>query len=330
MAEWLIDAGIGETRAALVDGDRILEARIERDTPLRAGAVVRGKIAKILVKGRRALVETAGGEALLEPLGAGLVEGGTALFRVAREAIPEAGRPRLPRLAHVPDAKAESPAPPLAERLRATGHAVRARPDAAALEAAGWSELIEEARTGEIDFGGGRLRISPTPAMLLIDVDGDGDPAELMIAGARAAALAVRRLDVTGSIGIDLPTVPGKQPRQAAAAAVDAVLPQPFERTAVNGFGFLQIVRPRLRPSLIEQIRGDAAGAAAREALRRAAWASGAGPVTLTVAPLVEDALAAHPDWTDTLARQLGAPVRLQGEPGRPIWSIDVHRAPIR
>jgi hypothetical protein len=329
LAEWLIDTGIGESRAALIVDGRIVEARIERDTPLRAGAVVRGRLAKMLVKGRRGLVETGAGEALLEPLG-GLAEGASALFRVVREAIPEAGRPRLPRVAVAPDATAEMPAPSLEDRLRGPGQSVRSRPDAGALEAAGWSELIEEARTGEIGFAGGRLRISPTPAMLLIDVDGDGDPADLMIAGARAAAEAVRRFDVGGSIGVDLPTVAGKTARQAAAAAIDAALPQPFERTAVNGFGFLQIVRPRHRPSIVEQVRGDAAGSAAREALRRAGRADGAGPVTLALAPAVDAMLAARPDWIDALARQLGAPVILQGEAGRSIWSIDVHRSPIR
>ena len=91
-----------------------------------------------------------------------------------------------------------------------------------------------------------------TPAMTLIDVDGVLPPAELAIAGARASALAIRRHGIAGSIGIDLPNVRGKAERQAVAEAVDAILPQPFERTAVNGFGFLQIVRPRRHASLFE------------------------------------------------------------------------------
>src|ERR1043165_9403071 len=89
--------------------------------------------------------------------------------------------------------------------------------------------------------------------------------------GAAAGARAIRRLDIGGSIGIDLPTAGSKSVRQAAAEAVDAHLPQPFERTAVNGFGFAQIVRPRHRASLVE-LAQDRAAFEARALLRRAAF----------------------------------------------------------
>ena len=42
--------------------------------------------------------------------------------------------------------------------------------------------------------------------MTLIDVDGYLAPAELAVLGAAEAAQAIRRLDIGGSIGIDLPT----------------------------------------------------------------------------------------------------------------------------
>ena len=74
-----------------------------------------------------------------------------------------------------------------------------------------------------VGFTGGELRISPTPAMTLIDVDGYLPAQELAVLGASAAARAIRRLDIGGSIGIDFPT----SPEQGSAAghrraAIDA------------------------------------------------------------------------------------------------------------
>ena len=112
----------------------------------------------------------------------------------------------------------------------------------------------------------------PTPAMTLIDVDGYLDPRRACGARRGGGSEAIRRLDIGGSIGIDLPTVrrarrrARRRPRRSTS-----ILPQPFERTAVNGFGFLQIVRPRGRASLIE-LAQDRAAFEARALLRRAAF----------------------------------------------------------
>jgi hypothetical protein len=158
--------------------------------------------------------------------------------------------------------------------------------------------------------------MSLTPAMTLFDVDGALEPRALAIAGAEAAGRAIRRFGIGGSIGIDLPTLPAKDDRQAAAAALDAALPQPFERTAVNGFGFLQLVRRRERASLPEIVQGDPAGAAARALLRRAERSGGSGERTIAAAPAVAARLGERADWIEALERRLGAPVRLREEPG--------------
>jgi hypothetical protein len=181
----------------------------------------------------------------------------------------------------------------------------------------GWDELIEEARSGLVRFAGGELRISPTPAMTLIDVDGHLDAGELAIAGAHAAARAIRRLDIGGSIGIDLPTAGSKTARQAAAEAIDSVLPQPFERTAVNGFGFVQIVRPRLRASLVE-LALDRAAFEARALLRRAALEP-PGPKRLVGHPAVIAVLESRPEWLEVISRQVGGAVGLRADAALPI-----------
>ncbi len=266
MAEWLFEAGIGESRAALVEGGRIVEAAIELPGTLRFGTVTRARLLEAR-PGRVRLDD--GAEATLHPVPTGLTQGGALTVRIVREVVPEPGRTKLPRAAPTDDPPA--PGPTLRDRIAATGHPVRDllphQPDA--LEEAGWSELLDEATTGEIAFPGGALRLSPTPAMTLFDIDGVLALGALALGGAQAAAAAIRRMGIGGSIGIDFPTLSGKAERQAVAAVIDAALPPPFERTTVNGFGFLQIVRPRPRASLPELLRADPVAAAARASLRR-------------------------------------------------------------
>ncbi|HEX6377052.1 MAG TPA: ribonuclease [Allosphingosinicella sp.] len=324
MAEWLYEDGIGESRAALIEDGEIVEAAIELPGGPRAGTVLTARLARILVPGRRGIAEHPGGELLLEPLPRALTEGQTMRVEIVREAIPEPGRAKLPK-ARATDLP-ERGGPTLRQRIGAA--ASHRPPGGDRFEQAGWSELLEQAASGEIGFAGGGLRMSLTPAMTLIDVDGALPPAELAVAGAAAAARALRRFDIGGSIGIDLPTLASRSERQAAAAALDAVLPPPFERTAVNGFGFLQVVRRRERPSLPELVRADPAGAAARALLRRAEWTPGAGQRTIQAAPAVIARIEANPGWTEALAARTGAAVALRPEPSLAIWAGHVHSQP--
>jgi hypothetical protein len=303
LPEWLIERGIGETRAALIDGGQIVEARIELDGVERAGAVLNAR----LKQASGPAIAFALDREYLLPAGArGITEGAELRIEVTREALPGSEPWKRP-LARA-SADPASSAPPLKGREIAFP-----APGGNALDQAGWDDLIDQARSGLVDFAGGMLRISPTPAMTLIDVDGTLPPAELAAAGAAAAAKAIHRLDIGGSIGIDLPTVAGKAPRLAAAAAIDKHLPQPFERTAVNGFGFIQVVRPRRRASLLE-IWSDRPAAEARALLRRAALA-GPGARRLVAAPAVTSALESKPAWLEALARQIGGAVSLRADP---------------
>ncbi len=329
MADWLFEAGIGEARAALIEGEIILEAAIEvADDTLRAGAIVPARLLHVLVPGRRGLVRLDGGEeALLEPVPARISEGRDLLVEIVRVSLSEPGRPKRAKARPAPDGAVATPGLSLRERLTASDASMIKAPTHGRdrLEAAGWSELLEEAASGEIPFPGGGLRLSLTPAMTLFDVDGLLPPADLARAGAAAAARAIRRMDIGGSIGIDLPTVEAKAERLTAAAAFDALLPQPFERTAVNGFGFLQIVRRRTRASLPEMLRDDSAGSAARALLRRAERTPGAGARTLTATPTVIAALAAQPSWLAALERRIGAAVILRADPAASISAGHVH-----
>jgi ribonuclease G len=322
LAEWLYESGIGEDRAVLVDAGEIVEAAIELPG-LRSGTIAQGRLTEILVPGRRGLVATAAGDILVEPLPPALSKGRSVRVEILREALPEAGRPKLAKGA-ITDLQ-ERPGPTLVDRV---GGAAPAGPHGSdRFEEAGWSELLEQAAGGEIMFGGGALRMSLTPAMTLFDVDGAAAPAELALAGARAAARAIRRMGIAGSIGIDLPTLASRSERQRVAAAFDEILPPPFERTAVNGFGFLQVVRRRERPSLPEILQSDPSGAAARALLRRAERQTGPGERLLIAAPAVVARLESEPGWIEELQRRIAAPVRLQAQPGLAISAAHVQSA---
>lgn len=314
MPEWLVERGIGETRAALVENGQIIEARIELDGRQPAGSVIKARLLNKGINGRNAVVISEGGREYLLPRGAGdAAQGETLTVEVTRERIPGA-EPWKRALARTTD-KAMAAIAPLDERLGARLLPFPSPNDE--LEEAGWDDLIDEARSGTVTFAGGELRIVATPAMTLVDVDGYLEPDELAIIGASEAAEAIRRLDVGGSIGIDLPTSSGKSARQRAAAAIDSVLPQPFERTAVNGFGFVQIVRPRQRASLLE-LAQDRAAFEARALLRRAAFA-GPGPARLVANGAVAGVLEQQPEWLDALARQAGGAIGLRVDAALPM-----------
>lgn len=318
MAEWLFEDGIGEARAALVEDGHILEAAIAWDDvtwPL--GTITPARIGEIDRARRQGFVTLPDGSAaILSPLPPQSISQGSAVtVEITREPIAEGRRGKWPK-ACLTNAR-PGPAPSLRERcdarpLNALG------PDA--FETAGWSELIEEAASGEIAFPGGALHLSITPAMVLFDVDGTLPRPALAIAGATAAARTIRRLGIGGNIGIDLPTLENKAERAAAAAAFDAHLPQPFERTAVNGFGFLQIIRRKSRRSIPEMLAQDPVGAALRLLLRRAERCGGSGAIRLTAAPALIDRLASRPEWQDQLARRTGRTIALQSDPQVATW----------
>jgi len=303
LAEWLYEAGIGENRAALVARGVIWKAAIELPGGVRAGTVARARLID-RVTGKVQL--DSGEEALCDPLPPGITQGASFTARIVREAIAEAGRAKLAKA--VPADAPPMPGPDLLTRIKATDIPVRQlrahEPDL--LEDAGWSELLEEAASGEIAFAGGALRMAVTPAMTLFDVDGAAPLGALSISAAHAIAQAMERMEITGSVGIDFPTLANKNERNAVAEAIDAALPQPFERTAMNGFGFLQIVRRRQRMSLPELIAADPAGAARRAELRRLERLPPPAPHTHIVHPALLRRLEREPEWVAELHRRTG------------------------
>lgn len=307
MAEWLYETGIGENRAILVEDGAILEAQIELPG-LRAGTVADARLTSILIPGRRGVATLADGSGvLIEPL-TKATEGAAVRIEITREAIPEAGAMKRAK-GRITDADCVR-GPDLAARIGPHTIVNPHGPDL--FEEAGWSECLESAADLTVAFPEGRLRIVLTPAMTLIDVDGAIAAEPLALAGVTAAARAIRQFGLAGNIGIDLPTVAGRSARLAIAAAFDAELPLPFERTAVNGFGFLQIVRPRVRASLCEVIAQDSVASQARALIRQVSRSARIGAIEIAASSSVAKVIEENPQWIIALSAQLGGQVTIK------------------
>ena len=311
MAEWLVEEGIGETRAIRLAGGGTIAAALA-DWP---GALSPGEVADAVLVSRsagspRGTVRFPGGEeALADRLPREASEGAVLRMAVTRAALGEQGRHKLAQAR--PSPATPCPAPTLSQQLRRAGHEVRLFRQFPACD---WDELLAEAWGSEVTFAGGQLAISPTPAMTLIDIDGTLPPRALALAAIPALSATILRFGLAGSLGIDFPTLADKGDRRAVDGALAAALGDWLhERTAMNGFGFVQLVSRLERPSLVQRIAANRAGAAARQLLRQGERVADPGALLLTAHPAVLAAIA--PDWEAELARRSGRAVRRQADP---------------
>jgi hypothetical protein len=181
--------------------------------------------------------------------------------------------------------------------------------DLADRAASTWAALAES----EVALpGGARMTITPTPALVAIDIDAGSATAErrakkdaqLALNRALAAPIAreIRLRHLAGAILIDAAGVSQRTRRQltdafAAALAADPLVPQFLGFSAL---GLAEILRPRLHPPLHELLRGAHAEGLAALAALCAAWEQRpGGRETIVATPEIIGAIE-----MDTVARE--------------------------
>ena len=311
MAEWLVENGIGEQRAIRLEGGCAAAARIHWPGSLTAGQVSDAVLVSKPAGRTRGLARFENGEeALVDRLPSAAQEGATLRLLVTRSKMSETGRNKHAQAR--PTEQQPCTAPSLIDSLLSAGAIAR---QVHRFPGSEWQEIWHEAWSGTTEFSGGSLQFSATPAMTLVDVDGSLSPHDLALAAVAPLAGAVQRFDLAGSLGIDFPTLAAKAERRAVDNALEAALANwPHERTAMNGFGFVQLLSRLERPSLLHRIGQHRVGAAARLLLRQAEAVHEPGKLLLTCHPGVKAKL--KPAWLDELARRTGREVAVTSDPG--------------
>lgn len=306
MAEWLIEDGIGEQRALLIEHGEPIAARIRWPGDLAPGAVFEAKLASKVSGATRGVATIAPDrEVLVDKLPSHITEGAAFQLRITRTPMTEPGRIKRAQGRWIDPAKGNSP--PSEDPFR-EGKSVRR------FEAGMWEEIWNAASEGQVEFAGGSLLFSVTPAMTLIDIDGDLKPRALALAAVPAIARWLRLFDLGGSIGIDFPTLNEKADRKAVDSALaEALAGWKHERTAMNGFGFVQLVARLERPSLLHRFASARVAMAARKAMRQAEQVDGPGAILLRIHPALSARI--KPEWREQLERATGKNLRIETDP---------------
>ena len=304
---WRDDAP-GERRFAVVEYGNIVEIHIQRDALWALGECGAGRIDRKTPSGAYVVADD-GSELLLRGK-TNAPDGARVPFAVTREAISEPGRIKPPEILLRDSAHDE----PLIGK-DALWDARVASLGQSAINAS-VAEGFDVAIAGQSQLGDVTISFQRTKAGLVFDIDGIGDAFAINRVAATETARLLRLYQVGAMVMIDFVSMESKAQRMQLAEAFDAASladPRPFERTAINGYGMMQVVRARPRPSVLDQLFGTRIAALSDETqaywlLRAVAQSSGFGARTVTTRPEVATLL-----QSERWAAWRGQAVRLAG-----------------
>ena len=304
---WRDDAP-GERRAALTHNGKIVEIHIQRDAAWLLGERGAGRIDRRTPSGTY-VVSDNGSELLLRSK-TGDPDGTRVTFQIIREAIAEPGRVKPAEIMlHDIGAGRPSQKDDLWDaRLLLLG-------DTAVT--ASVVDGFDIAFAGQSQLGEAMVSFQRTKAGLVFDVDGIGSPFDVNRIAATEIARLLRLYQIGAMVMIDFVSMESKQQRTQIAEIFDAAAvpdPRPFERTAINGYGMMQVVRARPRPSVLDLLFGTRIAALSDETqalwlLRDVARSSGFGLRTITARPDVATLLDSQKwaAWRAQAVRAAGA-----------------------
>lgn len=313
MADIAFEPAPGEIRAILFENGVAVELHSFRPGHGALGTVSDARI--ITKSGPRAYLRLSGGEEALLNISPGQAEGATIRVEIIREQMSEPGNVKLAVVKASEDALTSGDA---ATRWQA---ALTARADAVIAADTGFDDHFDSAFTGRSDADGATIWFERTKAGLVFDVDGIGDARAVNRAAAAEIARLLRLFQIGGAAIIDFLGMENRQARTDIANAFDAASaadPRGFERTAVNGFGLMQVIRAKSRPSLLDTLCGVRRASASDQTmllqlLREAARSQGVGIRHCVTAPALAAQLG-QTGWqslVDEVARSVGARVEI-------------------
>lgn len=347
LLETWIDAGIGETREALVRQGRPFALRLLRASDegrsARWGEVYCARVREIDRRRRGAFLDLGLSEDQgFLPLGEdGRVRMGhdrvslTSGQGVVVSVVREGARGKNP-VVQLQAVDHDGEAPHRIARHDCDNDLEFAKPADAATRGR-LDALIEDVsmRTTPVP-GGGALTLEPTSALVSIDVDagarqGSGDPErfalDLNVAAAEEAARQIRLRNLGGLIMIDFVSLRAKAHAKLLEQAVRAAFaddPWPVQFGALSRFGVFDLSRAQLRKPLHEQLRdedgrlsAETVALMALRAIEREGRAQGGRQISCTVAPEVKAWLDDAPfDWRAQLSGRIGMRWTLDAAPG--------------